>query len=766
MSSAQAKRLIRLFGFIHHDAPGEGEAECALVQKHGIVDAVLSEDVDTIMFGCTKTLKKWSSESKTVKTPTHVSLYDVEAMGLAARGLDREGMVLVAMMSGGDYLPDGIPSCGVKTACEAAKAGFGKSLCRLKTSDKVGIKRWKESLVRELSTNESNYFRCKQKALALAIPEDFPNMEVLRFYTHPVVSPVSALEDLRQRLENNKEDLQLECLREYTKEVFGWEFRTEAIKFIRVLGPALLTQKLQHQKAQDLVKRVTGRRAHFSTDAEPELRLAYIPANVVPIDLSKEVEENIASARDGLALNSDEEFEAEANDVSSSQPTKTFDMSKPELAWVIEAFAKRTLSNAVLSKWEAAEQAKLLKSPKKKATTTRTTRATKASKSGMPQGALDGFVKVTKTTASAMAFNDTKPSNKKTIPLDASPKKSSQQPSRIFRPSSPPFREQSKLPISSNPTMTNDLWTDSSQVSTRTPHNARRPEAIIIPSSPVAASSPSPPSSSPKFRMRSPRVAKVSDALRSDPTESQIAKGANTITKFTKDKTTKTTKTRSSNEQAIQNSAALSSRPLKQTSIKMFTTLVEEGPGSSQHSTAERREASPENVPNIWESLDPSQQLSTQCSEKSSTEPNRTRFLVKRLPVTRSISPISRAKSPARPKLPNCLEADPWDDSGDDGLPPASSFFLKTQSSPKSPGKRLKSSPASGREASPTRTGKNVKKGKKKLLVSRKSAVGYFKEIEVNTNERDEIASMEAKRGQKAIRMSDVSFIDLTQDDQ
>ncbi len=56
------KRLIRLFGFRAHDAPGEAEAEFALLPQRGVVDAVLSEDVDTLMFGCTRTLRSWSAE--------------------------------------------------------------------------------------------------------------------------------------------------------------------------------------------------------------------------------------------------------------------------------------------------------------------------------------------------------------------------------------------------------------------------------------------------------------------------------------------------------------------------------------------------------------------------------------------------------------------------------------------------------------------------------------------------------------------------------
>ncbi|EGX97116.1 flap structure-specific endonuclease [Cordyceps militaris CM01] len=384
VANSQAKRLIRLFGLPALDAPGEAEAECALLQRHGIVDAVLSEDVDTIMFGCTKTLRNWSSEGKTSTAPTHVSLYDTAAV--ANHGLGRQGMVLVALMSGGDYLPDGIPGCGVKVACEAANAGFGTSLCSLKAADTDMISAWRAELRHELTTNESGHFRTKHKSLH--IPDDFPNMEVLRYYTHPVVSPQSHLEAIRQKVYQHK-NVDLESLREFARETFDWDYREGAIKFIRVLGQAMLVQNLM--QSRNLIQDISKRRTHFSTDATPELRLSYIPKDVVPIDLSTEVAEDINYGRDGLALNSDDEF-APSQGAEAKTP-QTFDVTVPELAWVLEDFATQYAPES-LHKFEAAEAAKALrKSPKKKSTR----KAAKPVKdSGMPKGAIDNFFRITK----------------------------------------------------------------------------------------------------------------------------------------------------------------------------------------------------------------------------------------------------------------------------------------------------------------------------------------------------------------------------------
>ncbi|KAL2203552.1 hypothetical protein CC79DRAFT_1336264 [Sarocladium strictum] len=492
VASAQAKRLIRLFGFAVHDAPGEAEAECALLQQHGIVDAVLSEDVDTIMFGCTMTLRNWSAEGKSAKTPTHVTLYDVEDIKKAGLGLDREGMVLVALMSGGDYLPEGIPGCGVKVACEAARAGFGKSICRLKSSDTAGIRAWRADLVHQLQTNEKGYFRVRHKALA--VPEDFPNVEVLRYYTHPVVSKTADVPAVRQKF-NQQRDMQLDGLREFTRETFDWDYRIGAIKFIRVLSQALLVRQMLQDQAgtENHVQKITGRRKHFSTDATSELRVSYIPGDVVPIDLSAEVDEAISSGREGLALNSDEEFEAPEETPDSAAKGKVFDVTKPDLAWVLESVARTAVPSAVVS-WEEAEAAKALrKSPAKKRTTTtsRTKKATDPQK-----GAMDQFVKTTKAT-------QLQASTTKIKPPSSPPKQTSPRRPTFRRPQTPPPAPSSSKP--STPSTTGSLvrftadWTISSSqnASHRTPPASTRqrttrpatqyhPETIVLSSSPAA----------------------------------------------------------------------------------------------------------------------------------------------------------------------------------------------------------------------------------------------------------------------------------------
>ncbi|KAK5660637.1 hypothetical protein OQA88_11999 [Cercophora sp. LCS_1] len=445
VSDAMAKRMIRLFGFIVHAAPGEAEAECALLQQQGIVDAVLSEDVDTIMFGCSKTLRNWSGEGKSAKTPTHVTLYDAAEVATGKSGLDREGMVLVALMSGGDYNTEGIPGCGIKVACEAARAGFGRELCQIKRSDKNALTAWKEKLKWELQTNESQYFRTKHKALA--IPEDFPDMGVLRLYTHPVVSQSEKLERVRQELDKPKK-VDIVGLRELTGETFDWVYKTGAIKFIRVIAPSLLVHQLVRRSAlpetqQDdlglkqkeearLVKSISKQRIHFSTDATPEFRVSFIPNDIVNIDLDAEPEEQVETfGREGLALNSDDDFEEEVDELDNDDPKsgkkkKPYNPVEANPIWVPTSIVKMGVP-LIACDWDDKQRAKVAKGAAKGAA--KATRATRTKKTDMPIGALDKYVRVAKTTAST----------KQTGPFDLSP--SSPLPSSL-----PPLAQEPTLP--------------------------------------------------------------------------------------------------------------------------------------------------------------------------------------------------------------------------------------------------------------------------------------------------------------------------------
>lgn len=738
ISQAQAKTLIRLFGFPVHDAPGEGEAECALLQRQGIVDAVMTEDVDAIMFGSTCTLRNWAAEGKSQKTPTHVDVYNVKDGNI--NGYTREGLVLIAMMSGGDYLPDGIKGCGVKVAGEAALAGFGKELCRLKRTDTEGRKAWKASLLHELSTNENKYFRVKHKALSSVVTEEFPNMDVLRYYTRPVVSPLDALEPLRGKV-HQEPQLRLNELREFTRQTFGWDYRIGAEKFIKVLGDALLARKMLYrpEEATAAIKKISTRREHFSTDAEPELRLSYVPEEIVPINISEEQNETVAFSRGGLALNDDEdpealEVEAETEANPSSQP-KPFDVTQPVPCWALEEFTRRMVPDMVAD-WEDAKKSKKLKSPRKK-------KKGEEACSGMPRGAIDKFFSVTKKTSVTAKLVE-----KSTLNIEE--RRPIQKPTRIKSP--PVFNIPSSLPSSpsrepskqSEPPNSNDG--NDTRSSRETPSRSRPAKAtqepIVITSSPIAA----PSSPSPRSGRSQP------SALGSSQVSGTIRSGFATIT-ASQGVTSKPTKQRTTKPAAPKKtvqSTAKSGTKYKQMSMYMFTQRSE--PSTSQVCASSQVSA----TAGLDDPFDSSDDELPPLSSMTSA----TKSPVRKFPVPQGTgSPGIVQEARRQRQSPDHL-------SSEDEFHSFHSSSPFATNSPKSPGKRLKSPSDSEREPKDPTTPTKASKSKKKLLAPRNSAVGYYKEIEVEASKRDEmIKEIERTHGKGTVaRVSDVSLIDLTQD--
>ncbi|KAL8744748.1 MAG: hypothetical protein Q9190_003046 [Brigantiaea leucoxantha] len=404
------KELLKLFGLPYHTAPGEAEAECALLQKEGIVDAVLSEDADTMMFGCTVQLRSWSCQgTKGNRTPTHVNVYRAESIKDGKIGLNREGIILIALMSGGDYSPAGVPRCGIKLACEAARAGFGLDLCRLSRNDSIGLNQWKERLEHELKSNESGFFRMKHKKLI--IPATFPDKVILKYYMHPAVSNSESLNKLRSEI-HWRNEIDVIRLRNFVAEAFEWTRISGAKKFIRSLVPALLVNKFHRRSNTErdtdnlniianqesaLIKEVHDRRMHHSTDGLPELRVSCIPASLVGLDLKTEEpdDERVEDTSDSEPTNNADRRRSRSPSKSSRS---TYDPTRPVKMWIAESFVKAGVP-LVAENWE--ESLRDLN----QFATRKARERTATAKGGMQRGAIDKYFKISKTAVTQEPSN-------------------------------------------------------------------------------------------------------------------------------------------------------------------------------------------------------------------------------------------------------------------------------------------------------------------------------------------------------------------------
>ncbi|KIJ23865.1 hypothetical protein M422DRAFT_72490 [Sphaerobolus stellatus SS14] len=199
------RTVLEAFGFECRTAPGEAEAELAYLNRIGVIDAVLSDDVDCFLFAAKTVIrnssatlsgnKKHGAKNSDGKDDgQHVNLYRSEDIERHPKiNLTHGGLILIALLRGGDYDQQGIDGCGINVAHALARAGFGDSLLEAARSSNSGalaafLPTWRQALRHELTTNASGFATRKSPSVAKRITEDFPRLDVLRCYTHPITS--------------------------------------------------------------------------------------------------------------------------------------------------------------------------------------------------------------------------------------------------------------------------------------------------------------------------------------------------------------------------------------------------------------------------------------------------------------------------------------------------------------------------------------------------------------------------------------------------
>ncbi|KAK4704971.1 holliday junction resolvase GEN1/YEN1, partial [Phenoliferia sp. Uapishka_3] len=272
-------RLISAFGMLSRVARGEGEAELAALAQLGELDAVMTDDADTLVFGAplvirnppskaTRTrrqaLPSTSTSSSTGSTsstsslplarrlsqlpaPNYVHLYHRDRI-LTHSHLNRAGMILVALLSGGDYHPEGIKGCGAGCAQALARAGLGEDLLEGFQTWRDDpprladfLSEWRERAATELAENTGGFSRQRHyrvaKRMRSASALDFPFLlPLVDAYTSPEVNPFTPL--------NWSHPVNLQSIITICSSQFKWPLPTLTDNLQRHLWPGLLVREL------------------------------------------------------------------------------------------------------------------------------------------------------------------------------------------------------------------------------------------------------------------------------------------------------------------------------------------------------------------------------------------------------------------------------------------------------------------------------------------------------------------------------------------
>ncbi|KAJ6482431.1 PIN domain-like protein [Mycena sanguinolenta] len=191
--TAPFQELIAHFGYHSHTAPGEADAELGRLAFENLIDIVQTTDSDIFLFGAPRVIytPKQKIDGK------NVTVYTAENIFITPKvSLTRGGILLIALLSGGDY-DKGIPGCGIAIAHAIAQGNLGDMLLdkALESPTPTAaflefLVTWREAISLEFSTNASGLLGRRYKAIATAIAEtpSFPDIEVIFAYVHPITS--------------------------------------------------------------------------------------------------------------------------------------------------------------------------------------------------------------------------------------------------------------------------------------------------------------------------------------------------------------------------------------------------------------------------------------------------------------------------------------------------------------------------------------------------------------------------------------------------
>ncbi|MCX8179227.1 MAG: flap endonuclease-1 [Candidatus Aenigmarchaeota archaeon] len=122
----ESKELLEALGIPIIQAPSEGEAQASYIVIKGDAFAAASQDSDTLLFGCPRLVRNLSITGKR-KMPRKEKWIDINPelieldVVLKELEITREQLILIGMLVGTDYNPNGVAGFGPKKALSFVK---------------------------------------------------------------------------------------------------------------------------------------------------------------------------------------------------------------------------------------------------------------------------------------------------------------------------------------------------------------------------------------------------------------------------------------------------------------------------------------------------------------------------------------------------------------------------------------------------------------------------------------------------------------------
>jgi len=262
--------MLDHMGVTWHKAPGEAEAECVELETLGIVECVWTEDADALMFGA-KAVLRFQYTTKGIKDNYNIRVYRSEDILAKFRGFDREGLVLFAVICGGDYDTVGLRDAGPHNAIQAARNGLGRTLCQ--ASDTNALSGWQNRLQGFLKAIQSS----------IRVDKDFPKAEAVRNYHRPLVSSHAVLMRLQAGWFGK------EFIEDQLWPLLGPRFNFWFKEYVNHIIPIILVRSLAQTTPGQEASNSCYQIQWIVADGASCSKLPYVLSSVTPMDFDERV---------------------------------------------------------------------------------------------------------------------------------------------------------------------------------------------------------------------------------------------------------------------------------------------------------------------------------------------------------------------------------------------------------------------------------------------------------------------------------------------
>ncbi|KAG1763248.1 PIN domain-like protein [Suillus occidentalis] len=142
------QRILNVFNTQWLTAAGEAEAQLGLMNRAGVIDAVMTDDSDVFVFGAHTVLR-----NSTFSTDATIKLYTTSSIQeLVEPRLTGDAFTTIAVCCGGDYDKKGLPGCGRETALGLVRCMDTSTLCD------ASLQRWRDAARHHLMSDPTDLY--------------------------------------------------------------------------------------------------------------------------------------------------------------------------------------------------------------------------------------------------------------------------------------------------------------------------------------------------------------------------------------------------------------------------------------------------------------------------------------------------------------------------------------------------------------------------------------------------------------------------------